>query len=100
MNSYQKLATLCDDLTDFFLGQEPASYIGKESDSKPTITISEDGRHVRVVWDAWEWVDGDTRYDMVMEAYLQAFGKEKALTVHSAVGNTTKEELFIRKYKS
>ena len=97
MNSYRKLANLCDDLAGFFIGNEPASYIGKEATLKPTITISDDGRDVLVVWGAWGNIDGDTRYEMVVEAYYQAFGDEKGSLLHTARGHTPKEEAFLRR---
>lgn len=89
MNSYRKLADLCDKLSDAFLG--------KEVDPQPNITISEDGRHVTVVWDAWNDVDGDVRYDMVTEAYYQAFGTEKGLMLRTARGHTVKEDEYLKK---
>lgn len=86
-NSYRKLADLCDDLTDFFLGREPASYIGKEATTKPTIAISDDGKYVEVVWAAWNDITTrEERDDMVVEAYVQAFGQEKGLKLNATVG--------------
>jgi len=86
MNSYRKLADLCDDLTDFFAGIEPGSYVGKDASTKPTITISNDGRHVEVVWSAWDDMTREERSELVVEAYYQAFGNEKGLQLNLAVG--------------
>jgi hypothetical protein len=87
VNSYRKLADLCDDLTDFFLGREPASYIGKDASTKPTIIISDDGTYVEVVWAAWnDLTTREERDDIVVEAYCEAFGQEKCLKLHAAVG--------------
>jgi hypothetical protein len=90
MNSYRKLADLCDDLADFFLGQEPASYIGKEEASKPTITISNSGKYggkyVEVVWSAWGDLTKDERGKLIVEAYYQAFGEKEGAYLNSAMG--------------
>jgi hypothetical protein len=86
MNSYRKLADLCDDLADFFLGNTPASYIGKEEASKPTITISSSGRHVEVVWSAWGDLTRDERGELIVEAYYQAFGDREGAYLNSVMG--------------
>lgn len=52
-------------------------------------------RHVHVIWDEWKDVADDQRADVVVEAYVQAEGKETADNITLAEGVSPNEALAL-----
>lgn len=69
-NRFQKLADMCDLLAMAFLGEV--------IDPMPTITVSDNGKHVKVYWDGWRDEPWEIRSEIACEAYAQAFGSKTA----------------------
>ncbi len=68
---------------------------GQTEEPRPEIHEEQDpaGRtvHIYVIWDAWEDVDDNKRAELVMDAFVELYGREAVLNVTIAMGLTSDE---------